>query len=136
MDLCWYLSIWVMQCKSENIMQFEATFLGWVTKQKSFRNMISHKNTFTETLQAITFADLSCSLFLSSLNRLFFLPHYSFPVSSIMHVFTSKVIVPDLYDRPLTLHVLVHQHQAENTQGHEWAGPNLVLCHSLTVTSN
>lgn len=53
-----------------------------------------------------------------------------------MHVFTSKVTVPDLYDRPLTLHVLVHQHQAENTQGHERAGPNLVLCHSATLTSN
>lgn len=34
-----------------------------------------------------------------------------------VHVFTSKAIVPDLYDRPLTLSVLVHQHQAENTQG-------------------
>lgn len=29
--------------------------------------------------------------------------------------FTSKAIVPDLYDRPLTLSVLVHQHQAEKT---------------------
>ena len=58
------------------------------------------------------------------------------PVSGIVHVFTSKVIVPDLYDRPLTLRVLVHQHQAENTQGHVWAGPNLALCHSVAVTSN
>lgn len=40
-------------------------------------------------------------------------PPLFLPVSSIMHVFTSKVIVPDLYDRPLTLRVLVHQHQAE-----------------------
>lgn len=53
-----------------------------------------------------------------------------------MHVFTSKVIVPDLYDRPLTLRVHVHQHQAENTQGYVRAGPNLALCHSLAVTSN
>lgn len=44
----------------------------------------------------------------------FFLLHTLPPsVSGIVHVFTSKVIVPDLYDRPLTLRVLVHQHQAE-----------------------
>lgn len=36
-----------------------------------------------------------------------------------MHVFTSEVIAPDLYDSPLTLRVPVHQHQAKkNTQGH------------------
>lgn len=48
----------------------------------------------------------------------FFLLLFLLPVRGIVHVFTSKVIVPDLYDRPLTLRVLVHQHQAENTQGH------------------
>lgn len=56
-------------------------------------------------------------LFPSSFILPFFSPLF-LPVSGIMHVFTSKVIVPDLYDRPLTLRVLVHQHQAENTQGH------------------
>lgn len=35
-----------------------------------------------------------------------------------MHVFTSKVIVPDLYDKPLTWQVLVQQRKGENTQGH------------------
>lgn len=39
-------------------------------------------------------------------------------VADIVHVFTYEVIAPDLYDRPLTLRVLVHQHQTENTQGH------------------
>lgn len=67
---------------------------------------------------------------------LFLLPALPPSVSGIVHVFTSKVIVPDLYDRPLTLRVLVHQHQAENTQGHVWAGPNLAVCHSIAVTSN
>lgn len=63
----------------------------------------------------------------------------SFPVCSLLacvHVFTSKAIVPDLYDRPLTLSVLVHQHQAENTQGRVWAKPNVALCHSVAATSN
>lgn len=62
-----------------------------------------------------------------------------FPVCSplaCVHVFTSKAIVPDLYDRPLTLSVLVHQHQAENTQGRVWAKPNVALCHSVAATSN
>lgn len=60
----------------------------------------------------ISSASLSCS---SSPPLLvsFSFPPQVLPVSSIMHVFTSKVIVPDLYDRPLTLRVLVHQHQAE-----------------------
>lgn len=35
--------------------------------------------------------------------------------SLAVHVFTSKAIAPDLYDGPLTLSVLVHQHQAEKT---------------------
>lgn len=39
-------------------------------------------------------------------------------VADIVHVFTYEVTAPDLYDRPLTLRVLVHQHQTENTQGH------------------
>lgn len=108
----------------------------WVTEQRSFGNIISAGNTQTSrsnyTLH-ITPTNLSCPpflLFYSSLLPLFL------PVSGIMHVFTSKVIVPDLYDRPLTLRVLVQQHQEENTQGHVWAGPNLALCHSVAVTSN
>lgn len=63
-------------------------------------------------------------------------PRFYPPVRSIMHVFTFKVIVSDLYDRPLTLCVLVHQHQAKNTQGHVRVEPNLVLCHLLAITSN
>lgn len=39
-------------------------------------------------------------------------------VADIVHVFTYEVIAPDFYDRPLTLRVLVHQRQTENTQGH------------------
>lgn len=62
------------------------------------------------TLQ-ITSASLLAPL--SFLLVSFSFPPLFLPVSSIMHVFTSKVIVPDLYDRPLTLRVLVHQHQAE-----------------------
>lgn len=57
-------------------------------------------------------------------------------VADIVHVFTYEVIAPDLYDRPLTLRVLVHQHQTENTQGHVWAQPNLAFCHSVAATSN
>lgn len=53
-----------------------------------------------------------------------------------VHVFTSKAIVPDLYDRPLTVSVLVRQHQAENTQGRVWAKPNVALCHSVAAASN
>lgn len=109
----------------------------WVTEQRSFgKYHFSWKYIQTCRLQ-ITSADLSWSstpplLFYFS----FLLSGLPLSVSGIVHVFTSKVIVPDLYDRPLTLRVLVHQHQAENTQGHVWAGPNLALCHSIAVTSN
>lgn len=114
--------------------------IKWVTEKRSFGNIISAGNTFRYSGHALYTPDNTYKPCIVPLPPpvLFFLslPQVFLPVSGIMHVFTSKVIVPDLYDRSLTLRVLVHQHQAENTQGHVWAGPNLALCHSMGVTSN
>lgn len=101
----------------------------WITKQRSFGNHFSWMRMQTSDV-ATSCSRILLSFHSSSLS-------WSCPsATDIVHVFTYEGIAPDLYDRPLTLRVLVHQRQTENTQGHLWAQPNLALCHSVAATSN
>lgn len=125
-DIVVYLScswkLWVCRIKK------------WITKQRSFGNIISAGCACKLQMWQLH-AGVSCSSPCLCFIPLLF-PDLVPSVADIVHVFTYEVIAPDFYDRPLTLRVLVHQRQTENTQGHLWAQPNLALCHSVAATSN